>query len=102
MYPPVEAESRDALTGDFDAYRIGDVDFVSDLTSQVSEVVATLTAVGADVAETAATDVAGALQASNHASEGTGQAVSLILNYLASLASRLAGVVAKINELANE
>lgn len=78
------------------------VDFVADLTSQVSDVVATLTAVGADVAEVAATDVAGALQASNHASEATGQAVSLILNYLASLASRLAGVVAQINELANE
>ena len=75
---------------------------VADPTSQVSDVVATLTAVGADVAEVAATDVAGALQASNHASEGTGQAVALILNYLASLASRLAGVVAQINELANE
>jgi len=104
-----QADAIDAVVGKVTATSAwlsnvaeANVDFVADLTSQVSDVVATLTAVGADVAEVAATDVAGALQASNHASEATGQAVSLILNYLASLASRLAGVVAQINELANE
>jgi len=104
-----QADAIDAVVGKVTATSTwlssvaeANVDFVADLASQVSDVVATLTAVGADVAEVAATDVAGALQASNHASEGTGQAVSLILNYLASLASRLAGVVAQINELANE
>jgi hypothetical protein len=104
-----QADAIDAVVGKVTATSTwlssvaeANVDFVADLTSQVSDVVATLTAVGADVAEVAATDVAGVLQASNHASEGTGQAVSLILNYLASLASRLSGVVAQINELANE
>jgi hypothetical protein len=77
------------------------VDFIADLGSQAADIVSTLTSVGADVAETAATDVAGVVQASNHASEGAGDAVALIVTYLASLASRLADVLARINELAN-
>ncbi|GAA2506311.1 hypothetical protein [Winogradskya humida] len=78
------------------------VTFVSNLTDQVADVVATLTAVGGDVAEAAATDPAAVLQASNHATEGAGDAVAMVLKYLGSLAARLASVVAQINELATE
>ena len=79
------------------------VEFMSELVTQVSPIFNKLTETTGDVAEAATTaDVLSAQEAANDASSTLGSIAEAIINYLTTLANRLADVVGMVNAQATD